>query len=307
MAADPQLDLAADVIDLTDAAQARLGHLPAPRLVLADFAPRSKPELHIAATLLAYRGAASISGLVSLISSLPACRTALGLGLRTAAWTSLTTAIGACVLLTAGQVHATHARARLAPDTRKKDEPAAGPDRTAAPDDPVRANEMQVRSYQELALSQARSSYRQSQSAIGATLGILLVGTVSVMFWAQEGTQAVVGALTALGTTISAFPGKTFLDERNRSVRQLNRSYALPLTKNLLIFAQDITRDVKSDQKRDALVATVLSTTLAAVRSTMSGSWETESAARPKLPGRKRIRHHPGEPAGNHDGEGDAG
>jgi hypothetical protein len=101
----------------------------------------------------------------------------------------------------------------------------------------------------------------------------------------------VVGVLTGLGSGFSAFLGKTFLNERNRSVGQLNRSYALPLAKNLLLFSQSLAKEVKSPDTHDDLLTHVVGSALNAVELTMPGSLEADRTQR--TPRRPRMRRAP--------------
>jgi len=264
------------LIDLTDTSQSASMPVFRSNLILTDFVVGTSAEMHVSALLIAYRGAALISGLIAVVACMPTWRAALGVGTPAAAWTAFAAGLISCALVTCGQVHATLSRASFGPGTAGDDDPADHVDLN----DPRRANELQLRAYQELALTQARSSYRQSQSAMATALGILLLGGMSLIFWVDTHGQIVVGVLTGLGSGFSAFLGKTFLNERNRSVGQLNRSYALPLAKNLLLFSQSLAKEVKSDDTHDDLLKHVVESALTAVELTMPGSLEADRAQR---------------------------
>ena len=239
-----------------------------PRLTLSAFSD-SPDQLRVSAVLTAYRGLAA--ALAGLATAIVAWQHELLLSQRMAMWLALSLAVAALILIAASQVHASVIRMRqsLAPS------PAEDIRRPSHPELDLhgqsRANELQLRAYQELAIAQARSSFRQSQSAMTVALLILLAGGCTVISWADGDGQVVVGALTVLGSGFSAFLGKTFLDARNRSIEQLNQSYILPLSKSFLLFAHQLASGVKAADVHDQLVQSIVSTTLKAVETTQEG------------------------------------
>src|SRR5262249_41021715 len=91
------------------------------------------------------------------------------------------------------------------------------------------ANQQALARYQYLTQAKATSSYRLAQVAILAGLLILLGGVAITVRTSGTTTQLVVGGLTALGSSISAYVGATSIQVYNRTLSQLNFYYAQPL------------------------------------------------------------------------------
>ena len=102
-------------------------------------------------------------------------------------------------------------------------------------------------------------------------LAILIVGASIVMTVPMGTTQLVVGGLTALGSTFSGFLARTFLDARNRSIDQLNRSHLVPQAKTLLFVAERLSDQVGDDQARIALLGEVVKSALRSVDTILAG------------------------------------
>jgi hypothetical protein len=132
----------------------------------------------------------------------------------------------------------------------------------------ARTNGQQVARYQELAVRQARASFLHGQAAMAVALGILVAGAWTVMHAGQGTGQIVLGGLTAMGSLFSAFLGRTFIDARHRAIDQLNRSYALPLTKDLLWFAAQLGSRVGGVKIKDELTREVVLSAVRAAQST---------------------------------------
>lgn len=264
-----------------------------PRFTLSD-PIETAATLRVSAVLAAYRGAALT--VLLLAFTVGVGREPLHLSVQTAlSWSVVLGAI-AVLTVTGGQVHATLLRARnhTVDELRVADTEQLSIDLNSQ----SRANELQILKYQELAVSQARISFRHGQTAMAVALGILLGGSSSVLFLADGRGQVVVGVLTALGSGFSAFLAATFLDARNRSIEQLNRSHVLPLAKNLLLFAHKLTEGVQTARTRDDLLKDIVTSTLEAVEMTLDSSPATPRPGPPWITRRAR--------SGDGTGTGDA-
>jgi len=115
-------------------------------------------------------------------------------------------------------------------------------------------NQQSLERYQYLTQSQATSSYRLAQAAILVGLLILLGGiTITIKTSGTATTQLVVGGLTALGSTISAYVGATSIRIYNRTLNQMNFYYAQPLVRSYVLQAEKLSEKLSADRKDVAL------------------------------------------------------
>jgi len=125
-------------------------------------------------------------------------------------------------------------------------------------------NERQMHVYQELSLTQARSSYRRSQFAFLVGLA-LVVGAVAVSFSDNTATRIAAGGVAALGGAFSAYLSATYLRVYERTLDQLNFYYRQPLVNSYLLTAERLA-DNMSGEKRQAAYDELLREVLACAR-----------------------------------------
>jgi hypothetical protein len=129
-------------------------------------------------------------------------------------------------------------------------------------DDERDANQRALLNYQRLTQKQATSSYRLAQFAILAGLLLLLGGVAVTVRASGTTTQLVVGGLSALGTTISAYVGATSIRVYNRTLSQMNFYYAQPLVQSYVLQAERLSQSL-SRERKDVVLEKIITQTLA--------------------------------------------
>ena len=119
-------------------------------------------------------------------------------------------------------------------------------------------NELRMDSYHEMTVRHARSSFRNSQIAMGLGLLILTFGAVAVIRSADMTSQLVVGGLTAIGSTFSGFIGRTFLESHNRALEQVNYLFSQPLVSHYLEYSKTVARELSKPELRDKALEQVV-------------------------------------------------
>jgi dolichyl-phosphate-mannose--protein O-mannosyl transferase len=100
-----------------------------------------------------------------------------------------------------------------------------------------------------------------AQFAILAGLLILLGGVAVTVRTSGTTTQLVVGGLSALGTTISAYVGATSIRMYNRALSQMNFYYAQPLVQSYVLQAEHLSQSLRPGRK-DAVLEKIITQTL---------------------------------------------
>jgi hypothetical protein len=143
------------------------------------------------------------------------------------------------------------------------------------------ASERSIDEYQQLALEQAKISFKQSQRAMAAALLLLLLGGASLLVVRNLSGQLMVGGLTLLGSGFSAFLSTTFLNVFRQSIGQLNQSFSVPVTKNLVILANMLA----ISRQPDDLLRDVVHSTLSALPGHPAAAATSEATAAKAAPG----------------------
>jgi hypothetical protein len=143
------------------------------------------------------------------------------------------------------------------------------------------ANQRQMEAYSSIARSQAESSHRASQAAMGAGLLVLLVGGVVAYFVTDPATKFATVILASVGSVIGGYISRTFIAVQQRSTEQMGYYFQQPLVQSYLLSAERLARQMGDEQERVALMK-ILDTVL-------------KSAPRPTAmaraePGRSRPR-----------------
>ena len=112
-------------------------------------------------------------------------------------------------------------------------------------------NVRQMRVYQELSTSQARTSYRRSQFAFLIGLGLIAAAVVLAFLANDETTKIAASGVAGLGGALSAYISGTYLRVYERTLDQLNFYYRQPLVNSYLLTAERLA-NAMPDGKRDA-------------------------------------------------------
>jgi hypothetical protein len=141
--------------------------------------------------------------------------------------------------------------------------PAPGKQAGAIGEDARDRNQRRIEEYNEIAWSQARGSYRNSQIAMSIGLALLIAGVVTTVRQSQPSAQLVVGGLTGLGSAVSAYLGATFIRIYNEAINQMNYYYGQPLVTSYLLEAERMSKELKRTDTRDKVMERVIDATLA--------------------------------------------
>jgi hypothetical protein len=107
-------------------------------------------------------------------------------------------------------------------------------------------NRRQLDQYQEMTKRQEGVAFKLTWGAAVFGFGVLIAGIV-LSYRVDTGTSRyVVGGLSGLGTLLSGYLGKTFLDSHTQAMEQMNRYYREPLLTGRLLAAERI-----ADQSRN--------------------------------------------------------
>jgi hypothetical protein len=117
-------------------------------------------------------------------------------------------------------------------------------------------------SYHAMTVRHARSSFRNSQIAMGVGLIVLSAGAVAVTRSVDATSQLVVGGLAALGSTFSAFIGQTFLRSHERALEQVNYLFSQPLVSHYLEYSRTVASDLSKDDLRDKALSRIVEKSL---------------------------------------------
>lgn len=114
-------------------------------------------------------------------------------------------------------------------------------------------NRRQLDEYQQLTKSQQRTAFALTWGAAIAAFLILAAGSIVALQRDAPDDKYIATGLTALGTLLSAFLGKTFFDGHKEAMNQLNHYYHEPsLTGRLLTAERILDRLPDNAQKGEA-------------------------------------------------------
>jgi hypothetical protein len=102
----------------------------------------------------------------------------------------------------------------------------------------MRANRKQMDAYDALARSQAQTSYRASQIAMGIGLAILTAGIVIAIFAHSDATKYAAAIITASGAAVGGFITRTFISVHLHASNQMNFYFRQPLVQSYLLSAE---------------------------------------------------------------------
>ncbi|MFD5406638.1 TRADD-N-associated membrane domain-containing protein [Streptomyces griseorubiginosus] len=123
--------------------------------------------------------------------------------------------------------------------------------------DPRTDNQVLIDKYHELTTRQARTSYRNSQYAMAVGFALLVLGGAIALRSPSGAGQVVIGTLTALGTSLSAYLGATFLRAYERALLQMNYYFGQPLVTSYILQAERLSGALSSDRRDEAIVSII--------------------------------------------------
>jgi hypothetical protein len=184
-----------------------------------------------------------------------------------AAWLTILGGVGLCI----GMFWLAGLTTRISrgkPDarysSRSPDERPPSQQRSKArSEDPRDRNQRRIEEYNEIAWSQARGSYRNSQIAMSIGLALLVVGVITTIRQSQTSTQLIIGGLTGLGSAVSAYLGATFIRIYNEAINQMNYYYGQPLVTSYLLEAERMSMALEKSDTRYKVMERVIDATLA--------------------------------------------
>lgn len=109
-------------------------------------------------------------------------------------------------------------------------------------------NRQQLDEYQQLTRRQQRTAFALTWGAAVAALLILVAGSILALRVGDQ-DKYITGGLTALGTLLSTFLGKTFFRGHERAVEQLNLYYLEPSLTGRMLAAERILRHFPDAEK----------------------------------------------------------
>ena len=134
--------------------------------------------------------------------------------------------------------------------------------------------------YHRITKDQAAQSFKHSQLAMLAGLGILLLGVTVALAPSSAEVKITVGALSGIGAAISGYISNTFLTSYNIAISQINRFFQQPLVTSYLLNAERISRDLGN---KEEILTNISAESITAARLIL-----TDSTAKIR-PGRRRI------------------
>lgn len=117
----------------------------------------------------------------------------------------------------------------------------------------LNANQRQMEAYASIARSQAATSYRASQAAMGGGLLILLLGGAVAYFVADTATKAVTASLAVIGTAVGGYISRTFITVQQRATEQMGFYFKEPLVQSYILTAERIAHQLDGDVQNVAL------------------------------------------------------
>ena len=111
-------------------------------------------------------------------------------------------------------------------------------DEIAGPEDLIgfiRANRKQMDTYEALARSQARTSYRASQAAMGFGLLVIGAGVAIVVSSDSAATKYAAAVITAVGAATGGYISRTYLAVQQNATRQMNFYFRQPLVQSYIL------------------------------------------------------------------------
>lgn len=120
-----------------------------------------------------------------------------------------------------------------------------------------RLNRRQIEEFHVLTKGQASSAYVASQIAMSAGLLVLIAGSAVAIAINDPASKATAGALTAIGSLLAGYIGRTFIRTYERTLVQLNHFFEQPLLSSYLLTAERLVGRVSPDN-RDELYARLI-------------------------------------------------
>ena len=109
-------------------------------------------------------------------------------------------------------------------------------------------NRGQLDEYQQMTKRQQRTAFTLTWGAAIAALLILIAGSILALRVGDE-NKYITGGLTALGTLLSAFLGKTFFKGHEKAMEQLNHYYLEPSLTGRLLAAERILDQLPQEER----------------------------------------------------------
>ncbi|MDQ3678390.1 MAG: hypothetical protein M3401_16595 [Actinomycetota bacterium] len=143
----------------------------------------------------------------------------------------------------------------------------------------LRLNRKQIEEYHVLTKGQASSAYVASQIAMSAGLLVLLIGSAVAVALNDPASKATAAGLTAIGSLLAGYIGRTFIRTYERTLVQLNHFFEQPLLNSYLLTAERLVGAV-SQENRDEMYSRLIERSLDALADHASRTKaERESAA----------------------------
>lgn len=117
----------------------------------------------------------------------------------------------------------------------------------------MRANRKQMDAYDALARSQAQTSYRSSQIAMGIGLLILGAGIVIVVLAHSDATKYAAAIVTACGSAVGGYVSRTFINVHLHASDQMNFYFRQPLVQSYLLSAERLAQRLPEQAKAEQI------------------------------------------------------
>jgi hypothetical protein len=121
----------------------------------------------------------------------------------------------------------------------------------------LQANKTELEKYHVQTRGQAQRSFMMSSLAMTVGLVVLVGGAYAALRLTDEpAAQTIVGSLTAIGTIVSGYIGRTFIRAHERALIQLNLYFQQPVVASYLLTAERLVSKASAQQK-DALIENI--------------------------------------------------
>lgn len=117
-------------------------------------------------------------------------------------------------------------------------------------------NRRQLDQYQDLTKSQQHLAFVLTWSAAVGAFVVLIAGSILVLRVGDD-DKFITGGLTALGTILSTFLGKTFFEGHREAMKQLNYYYAEPSLTGRLLAAERILDQLPAESRSEYVAALI--------------------------------------------------
>ncbi|GIG14304.1 hypothetical protein Cme02nite_26360 [Catellatospora methionotrophica] len=117
----------------------------------------------------------------------------------------------------------------------------------------LNANQRQMEAYASIARSQAATSYRASQVAMGAGLVLLVIGGACAYFITDPAAKIATATLAGVGTLVGGYISRTYIAVQYRAMEQMTYYFREPQVQSYILTAERIAHQLDAEERSQAL------------------------------------------------------